>query len=485
MNKFLSFLIFCCAFAFNMLGQGYELKVKISEYTENKLSLGYYYGEKQYFKDTMPKKVGDYWIFKGDKPLDPGMYIVITSPANSYFQILVDKGDQNFTMETSMANMGRDLKFKGSPNNQIFIDYLKFLEKTRKEADSINVLIKDAPEPKKAQLKAVIESMGEKVLSYQKNAVQKHKGTLAAAIIKSAIDIEVPKYILDMEKVNKDQFELTRWQYVKRRFFDNIDMADDRMLRGPIEFGKVDSYVNKVTVQHPDSINNSIDEVLRLVKPNEEVYKYYLAHFLNTYAKSNVIGMDAVYCHVALNYYDKGEAKWIDSTTLAKIVKDAKTLDPILIGKKAPNIPFYKEDNTPMTLHGVKSPYKVLIFWATDCGHCQKEMPSVDTFYRNFKSQGVEIIAICTKQSETDIKGCWDFIKDKKMTPWINGVDPYARFYNTYDVKSTPQVFILDENNTILYKKISPAKLGLVMPEIIETEERLKKEKLENASKGK
>jgi hypothetical protein len=39
---------------------------------------------------------------------------------------------------------------------------------------------------------------------------------------------------------------------------------------------------------------------------------------------------------------------------------------------------------------------------------------------------------------------------------------------------------------TILFsKKISPAKFGLVIPEIIETEERLKKEKLENVSKGK
>ena len=66
---------------------------------------------------------------------------------------------------------------------------------------------------------------------------------------------------------------------MKEHFFDNIDIADPCMLRGPVVFQKVDYYINKLTPQHPDSINVAIDYILNKVKDSPEVFKFFAIHF--------------------------------------------------------------------------------------------------------------------------------------------------------------------------------------------------------------
>ena len=73
-------------------------------------------------------------------------------------------------------------------------------------------------------------------------------------------------------------------------------------LRIPFLYKKIKGYLDKLVVQHPDSINKEVDRVLNLLKPAEESFRYYLSHLLNTYARSKVVGFDAVYVHIIENF---------------------------------------------------------------------------------------------------------------------------------------------------------------------------------------
>lgn len=64
-----------------------------------------------------------------------------------------------------------------------------------------------------------------------------------------------------------------------------------------------------------------------------------------------------------------------------------------------PDITSFSQDNTPVRLYDIKSPYTVLLFWAPDCGHCKKIMPDVVSFYKKNKDK-VKLMAICTKGGE-------------------------------------------------------------------------------------
>ena len=260
------------------------------------------------------------------------------------------------------------------------------------------------------------------------------------------------------------------------------------MVRSPILFQRIDYYLNKLTVQTPDSIAKSIDFILEKVKPANATFKYYLVHFLNTYAKSNIVGMDGVYVHIAEKYYATGQAPWTEEEQLKKITDNAKTLKPILIGKKAPDLNMFEIDiegtiaaendeneyqrwrsKQKISLHGVDAPYTVLFVWDPDCGHCKKSMPKMLEFYDNYKDKGVEVFAVCTKTYE-EMPACAKTMKEKGMVNWINAIDPFikSKYKQIYDIRSTPQIFILDENKKIISKKIGAEQIAEVMDRILE-----------------
>ena len=46
--------------------------------------------------------------------------------------------------------------------------------------------------------------------------------------------------------------------------------------------------------------------------------------------------MDAVYVYLVENYYATGQAAWTEEEQLKKIIDNATTLQPLLVGKIAP-----------------------------------------------------------------------------------------------------------------------------------------------------
>ena len=100
-------------------------------------------------------------------------------------------------------------------------------------------------------------------------------------------------------------------------------------------------------------------------------------------------------------------------------------------------------------------------------------MPDVIKFYEEYRNKGVKLYAICHKNYK-DTPSCAEFIKERpEMMTWLNLNDPYfrSRYPQIYDVKSTPQVYILDENKEIISKRIGAEQLGEVMEQLMKMKE--------------
>ena len=203
-----------------------------------------------------------------------------------------------------------------------------------------------------------------------------------------------------------------------------------------------------------------------ILEPNEDARRFVLSNMLNKYAKNKFIGMDAIYVHMIDKYYSKGQADWVDEENLAKMIDNADNLRPILIGKVFPNITVYTEDEKPLMVHNVDSEYTMMIFWAPDCGHCKKSMPSIVQFYEEFKDKGLKVVSVCTKSGDKFPK-CWEFIKEKGMEGFINTGDKYQKYRRYVYIPSTPKIFILDAEKKILIKDVPSEELSKVMTEII------------------
>ena len=248
-------------------------------------------------------------------------------------------------------------------------------------------------------------------------------------------------------------------------------------------------YISQLTVQHPDSISIACDYLIERAKPNREMYKYFITELLNEYAGSKIVGYDAVYVHLAKKYYctTPPAADWVDQDVLENICKDANALDPLLLGKIAPNIKMLRiaegtdwkqqlaapKVSDTISLHNVKAAYTLVIFWDTECSHCQKSMPVINDFYDKYKNLGIEVFAVCTR-TYTDYDACWKMIKEKGWTKWLNVGDPYmqSRYKQVYDIKTTPQMYLLDKDKRIIMKKIAAEQFEKEIPRIIEMNEK-------------
>jgi len=484
----LTILAFCTCLSFSFAQDGYEIKVKIDGFENDTLLLGYQYLDKQYIKDTVLVE-GDTYTFKGGKMLDCGMYLLVMPPTNQYLQILINDEDQKFSIATNTSTPVQSAKIDGSEENNLFYEYLSFISTKTPMAQELHKQLTEEKELKKdiKNTQEKLNALNTEVTDYQKNVIEKHPGTLTARVIQTSREIDVPEFGTDEESRRK------RFYYIREHWFDNMDLSDPCMIRTSLIHNKVMTYLEKLTVQHPDSIAQSVDIIIEKAGGNEETKRHWLSTLLNKYANSKIIGMDALYVHIVMNYYAKGETPWVDPEKLLEIVDNASKTEPLLIGKIAPeiSIPLLDVEATliamekevdekkkfvlgeKVSLHGLDSPYKVLFIWAPDCGHCKKSMPAMISFYDEYKDKGVELYAIC-HQNYKSTPECAEFIKDRpEMLRWINVTDPYfrSRYQSLYNVKSTPQIYVLDDTNEILFKRVGADQLGDVIDDLLKRKE--------------
>lgn len=455
--------------------KGYKIRVKLENYAENELVLGFHYGDKQYVKDTVETGPDGYFTFQADTLMPCGVYLLVLKPDNSFIQVLLPDGDQDFSIVTDAKDAVNQMKVKGSEDNATFYEYLGFLNKMRVEADTIKAQMAHENISAADSLKLVEESgkLDKQVRNFQTELLAKHAGTLTAKIIKSSLEPELPEF----EGEDAKAVQMQKYYWYRNHYFDNIDISDPCMLRSPVLHQKIETYINKIVPQHPDSINIALDGLIGKMKPGSENYKFYLIHFLNTFAKSKVVGMDACYVHLAQKYYCAGGAPWVTAEDLEKICDNAKRLEPILIGKIAPNITVMDRNNKPVSLWDVDSDYTVMFFWAPDCSHCAKSAPHMVEFAKKFKDRGVKVFAVCTAVTD---KGpdCWKGVEEKEFSDhlFLNTYDPYiqSHYKTLYDVQSTPQIFILDRKHEILIKRIGAEQLEQVMEDVMRFQEEKK-----------
>lgn len=461
MRLSLLFLLFFAVCRFHATAQeGYRIDLDIVGYEQDTLLLAYHLADKQYILDTAVRGDRDRFVFSGDEPLEPGMYLAVMRPDNRYFQLLITDREQRFEVKTTRDQQVGSISFRNAPDNRLFYDYLGFLNTERPKAELLQQQIAaETSENKKAGLQQQLDAINEKVTAYQEDLVTKYADFFTAAIVNANLPLTPPEYDGTPEEVQEK-----KWRWMQQHYFDNLDLTDERLLRTPFFFQRIDYFVNKLQVQHPDSISRAIDRVLGGMDPKSENFRVYLIQFLNQYAAAKLVGMDAVYVHLVDNYYRKGLATWTEEEQLQKILDNADKLRPLLIGKTAPDIKMQRRDGSAISLHEVDADFTVLYFWRYDCGHCKKMTPYMKDFYEQFAGKGVEIFSVCVKFGD-DIPGCWEYVDENELNDWIQVVDPYlqSRFNSIYDVRTTPQIYVLDRNKGIVSKSIGAEQLPEVM----------------------
>lgn len=444
---------------FGQLKSGYEIEITLDGLPDSTVFLAYHLGDKQYIKDTLKLDRSGHGVFNGKEALPQGLYMVVF-PGRKYFEVLIST-DQHFSIRCVYSDYLNTLKFTGSDENSAFINYqknwmlmqqkagdiAKRVQNNRQNSDSVRILV--------AEQKA----MEAKMISYLKTVIRENNSNLLSVLVKAILPPEIPEFKIPVVVSNPDSLRwVLNYNFNKDHYFDNIDLTDERLLRTPILYARLNTFFTSVVIQAPDSINKEIDKIVKKCEGNYKVYQFVAVYLFNHFRESEIMGHDAVLVKLADDIYLSGKADWVSKEFKDDLRKQVELIRPTLIGKKAQNMVMDSYSGIFVSLYDIHKDFTILYFWEPDCGHCKEATPKLKAYYEKAKANGIEVFAVCT---QSDKQKWTHYIEDNKLV-WINGWDPQrsSHFDRYYNVQSTPMIYILDKNKNIIAKKLSVDDIG-------------------------
>ena len=157
-------------------------------------------------------------------------------------------------------------------------------------------------------------------------------------------------------------------------------------------------------------------------------------------------------------------------------------IPPVVSGYPAPDFEVVDADGNPVTLETYEGKVLLLNVWATWCGPCREEMPSMQRLYDTFSREDFEIAAISIDApvGGSDRAGNpggdpLAFARELDLTFPIL-LNPSGDIQRTYRTTGVPESFLISTDG-IIYKKVagstawdSEANVGLV-GRLVEREE--------------
>jgi thiol-disulfide isomerase/thioredoxin len=369
--------------------------------------------------------------------------------------------NQRFSLRCTFSDYFNTLKFTGSEENSAFVEYQKNWVTMQQTAIAISKRIQNNRQNNDSLkiLGPIQKHQEEYMKSYLKSVVKANEGKFLGTLVKGLLPVDVPEFTVPVGYKNPDSVRwVMNYNYNKDHFFDNIDLNDERLIRTPLLYSRLDSFFTNILIQSPDTINKEIDKLIKKCGANYKLFQFVSVYLFNHFRESEIMGHDAVMVKIADDIYLSGKADWVTREFKEDLRKQIDLIRPNLIGKKAENIVMDSYKGIFVSLYDVEKDFTVLYFWEPNCGHCQEATPKLKAYYDRPKDYSLEVFAVCT----TSDKEKWTkYIEDNKLI-WINGWDPkrISHFDYYYNVQSTPTIYVLDKNKKIIAKKLAVEEIG-------------------------
>ena len=486
MNRMKKIVAVCLFMSLFYSAEAQKIRLKVTGQKDTTVYLIKYYGQKLFYADTAEMKNGEV-VFEGKKQV-PGI-VGLLLPGQKYFEFIYNNED--VIMETAAPDFMKNMKVKKSEENRFFVPYVNYITEKKVEVNKLseerNKQKKD--DPAYNTLTDKIESLNKEVDAYQKNLITTHASKMVGRIVKMSMEVEVPESPKD--KDGKEIDPEFRFKFYRTHFWDNVDLKYDALVNNPVFHNKLEFYFGKnMMIQHWDTVVKYAYDFCDRLDQKSKMFEYCVGWITSNYGKSEIMGMDKVYLYMVNKYYcsknleGKSPAFWVTEDKLKDLCDNIENKLNLVVGVRPPNL--ILKDTTDVNwvdLYKLNAEYTILYFWDPECGHCKKTTPKLNDLYlKKLKARNVEVVAV-GKALGKDFEGWKKFIRDNKLE-FINVAvtdklyelakkdpnslvpvpgDPRPKpttleslnYQTTYDIFSTPVVYILDKDKKIIAKRVS------------------------------
>jgi peroxiredoxin len=128
-------------------------------------------------------------------------------------------------------------------------------------------------------------------------------------------------------------------------------------------------------------------------------------------------------------------------------------INPIKGDKKTPDFSLKDLNGKKVEIKQFKGKIVFLNFWATWCGPCKEEMPSLEVLHQQFKEKKFVLLTISVDYE--GIKPVQEFVNKRHYTfPVL--LDPKCETLDLFDVKGIPTTFMIDKKGRMIGRAIGP-----------------------------
>lgn len=469
--KRLTFLLFLLS-SLAATGQtGYDIKVTFKPFKNQYIYLGHYFGKTYPIIDSAKLDNNSVAIFKGNKKLPGGIYLVGYPNKAGFFEILVDK-QQQFSIKADTATLSKGAQFENSPDNVLFVNYQQYMSEKGKKIAALQQQLKTAAgKTDSTKITNELANEDKAVTTYREDIIKKNPAAMLSTLL---VTMREPELTGALKNPANKEDSVLAYNFYKSHYWDGVNFWDGRLAYTPFFEDKIDKYFSQLVVPNPDSVIKEIDWMLGYASINEEMNRFLLIKFVNRYLNQKYMWEDAVFVHLFEKYFSQKTYSWLNETGKKTITDRAYSLMANILGTPASDVELPDPNGTPVSLYALQAEFTIVAFWDPTCGHCKEVLPKLDSFYRaKWKADGLKMYAVA-KETDGTKKDWLNFISDNKLQEWShvyyskeadksrtdNGIPGYSQLY---DVQSFPTLYLLDKEKRIIAKKLTYQQLDEIV----------------------
>ena len=367
----------------------------------------------------------------GKKKREKGYYKLSLSNDNNIIELILNDKEPLVHIQFSQVRLERGVKIITSDENKAYWEFKKKDEVVQKTIKSLK--------KQRGQFRSQSNDAKVNEMSNEINKQEKELFNFIQVVIN-----KYPKSFFSKAKVASKAKNAED----KKAYFNDLDFENENFIRSDVYSSRFQDYIIKHSGHTEIGYYNAVDDIMKKAKANEKVFEFALYNLLDGFYGS---GLEDVATYIMEEYFYGEACGEIEINNLLK--QKAELIKNLQVGNIPPDFTIRSNYGQEINLKNTSqnNKYTMVMFWATHCPHCMRDLPGFVSVYNEYKSKGLEVIAVALDMNEQK----WKTEIISNNFNWIN----VCQFKNydspvckDYKINKTPSYFILNSNMEIVLK---------------------------------
>jgi thiol-disulfide isomerase/thioredoxin len=417
--------------------------------------------------ETALTQEGGKCTFHSDTLLSAGMYSI--GLGNFAFDFFISDGaPQVFSIQHNINESLASVRFTGSPENQAWIDYIRFIQEKQMQRQQLQQRTQANAEriDSMALINAQIETLNREVKSKWAEIESAFSGKMLALFISSIREVEPPPFTVPDTVANQDSvYREHYFAFFREHFFDNYQFSSPYLLRMPFYTQALNTYFTRLVKFERLETTGRIAWLLEKLEENKPLYRYTARELYELYKNVPYPELEGLYLYIGETYITGKPEMWDDAAYIERVERAIQVAKMNPVGEKTTDLKLNDLAGNAVSLYDVQAAYTVLYFYNPECGACAEITPKVHAAYQTCKGKGIQVFAVYIDRA----RDVWmNYVVENKYLDWVNvwDADETADIYGKYDLHAIPMIYLLDKDKVVIERDLDPNKLELWLSQL-------------------